>query len=829
MRSHLAVPRSPAASRGLPAASARRRVALSLDGWQPLVWAVRTLRRDASGSMLAIGTMAVGISLATAMLAVLNGTVWRPLTFKSADRLVAIQGPVSSQTIADWSASARSFDTLAGYRAKRYTLTGVGDAVSVRATVATGQLFGLLDARAASGRVLDPKDDRGNSLVAVVSDQCWRTRFRADRSLPGRTIYLNGTPFVVVGIMPPGFQFPVNEEAVDFYTTTAGDLHTDRRPAQGAHPRDLMVVARLKTGVDLGQARAEMDRLITIADATGTVRTARRPAQVVPLASDMAASLVSPITTLAWAVAGVMAIACGTASVLSLIRVTSRRDEWATRIALGATRGDLARQLLAESVVIALAGGAIGALMAAAVSRPLLLVAGPAVNAAARARFDARVFVWAGLASVTAAAFFGAIPAIQAAATRWSENQAAPRVSGTPASAVRGVLVTAEIALVVILIAGCISLLRAYVTLSRTDTGFTPAGVLTFRVDLSDGTYSARQQTEFFEQLRSDAGGVPGVDAAAFTSLPPFGGLRFTIRLDAPETTPEERRRGRGAEVHLVSPGFFRAMGIPLVDGREFSAEDHAGREPVIIVSRAAAARQFPGQDPIGRRLDVRVGPNVGGALPRIVGVVGDIKNGSLTAPGEPQVYLPYSQAPMLPSTTFVVRVRDSDQGAVVAAIRRHLRRLDPAVPLVSLRPLDDFLWSAMSLPRFTTLLVGVFASAAVFLGMAGLYAVVSYASLCRRREFSIRRALGATESRITGLVVRQCLQVLIPGLVAGTAGSVLVGRVLESALYGVRPSPAPTIAAALAVTSVLSLLATWWPARSAGRDDLRVRLQANA
>ena len=778
--------------------------------------------------MLAVGTMAVGIGLATAMLAVLDGTVWHPLTFTSADRLVAIQGVVSSETIADWSASVRSFEAIAGYRTKRYTLTGAGDAASVRATVGTGQLFPLLDARAASGRTLNRSDDRGDSLAVVVADRCWRTTFHRDPSLPGRTLYLNGTPFVVVGIMPPGFQFPVNAEPIDFYTTVAADLHTDHRRALGSRPRDLMVVARLKPGVEVAQARAEMERLIAAADTSGSRRPARQPARVVSLASDMAASLVSPLTTLGGAVAGVMAIACATAAVLSLIRVTSRRHEWATRIALGATRGDLARQLLAESVLIALAGGAVGALIAGALARPILLVAGPAVNEVARARFGVRVFAWAGLASVMAAAVSGAIPAVQAAVTRWSDTQVARRASGRSTSALRGLLVTTEIALVVMLVAGCISLLRAYATLSRADTGFKTAGVLTFRVDLSDAVYTSRQQTDFFEHLRSDAAGVAGVDAAAFTVLPPFGDLRFTISLDAPEGTPEERRRD-GAEVHLVSPAYFRTMGIPLVGGREFSEEDRADRDPVMIVSRAAAARQFPGQDPIGRSLDVRLGPNAGGRLPRVIGVVGDIRNGSLTAPREPQVYLPFGQAPMLPSTTFVVRVRDGDQGAVVAAIRQHLRRLDATIPLVNLRPLDEFVSSAMSLPRFTTLLVGVFASAAVFLGMAGLYAVVSYASLCRRREYSIRRALGATEARVAGLVVRQCLVMLVPGLALGVAGSAALGRVLESVLYGVHPSPSPTIATALAVTAALSLLATWGPARAAGRDDLRVRLQSNA
>ncbi len=794
--------------------------------WRALAGAARTLARDPAGSWLAVGTLAVGIGLATAMLAVLDGSVWHPLPFPSADRLVAIAGPATPDTVAEWSASARSFDALAGYKARRYTLTGQGDAVSLRATVSTGPLFALLEARAASGRALGPDDDRGAATAVVVSDRCWRTTFGADPSLRGRTIYLNGTPFVVAGIMPPGFQFPVNAEPADLYTTLAADLRTDRRPAEGPRPRDLGVVARLAPGATLAEARTEMARLVALADAGTGARQARRPVQVAPLAEDMSASVVSPVTSLAWAVAGVVAIACATASVLSLIRVASRRDEWATRIALGATRGDLAAQVIAESAIVALAGGVAGALLAVAVSRPILLVAGPAVNAAARARFDPAVFAWAGLASLLAGACLGAIPAAHAALTRWTETRPGAPAPGATASRARGVMVTVEIALVVTLVAGCIGLLRAYGALTRVDPGFRPPGAMTFRVDLSDASYSRARQVAFFDQLRRQSETVRGVEAAGFSALPPFGDLRFTMRLDAPGRVPGESRHG-GIDVNLVSPGYFRAMGIPLVAGRDFGAGDGPGGEPVVIVSRAAAARQFPGLDPIGRPLDVRLGPNAGGPLPRVVGVVGEIRNGSLTAPGEPQVYVPYGQAPMTASATYVVRVRGGDPAAVLGAIRGRLRAIDPAIPIVRARPLEDFLSSATSIPRFTTLLVGVFAAAAVFLGMAGLYAVVAYAALGRRREFSIRRALGATESGIARLVVRQTLRVLVPGLVAGAAGAVAIGRALGGVLYGVRPSPAPTIAAALAVTACLALLAAWRPARSAGRDDLRVRLQS--
>ena len=673
--------------------------------------------------MLAVGTLAVGIGLSAALLAVLNGTVWHPLSFPSADQLVAIQGPVTAETVAGWSA-ARSFDGLAGYKSRRYTLTGAGDAASLRATVSTGPLFAILDARAAAGRVLGMVDDRPGSMAVVVSDRCWHSTFAADPALSGRTIYLNGTAFLVAGIVPPGFQFPVNAEPPDVYTTLAADLRTDRRPSPGSRPSDLSVVARLKPGATLAEARTEMARFIGIARTSGKARQRRGPFEVVPLAEDLASGLVSPLTALAWAVAGVAAIACATASVLSLIRVTSRRAEWTTRSALGATPGDLARQMVAESVIVALAGGVIGSLLAAAVCRPVLLVAGPAVNAAARARFDARVFAWVGLASLAEAACFGVVPAIHVALTRWVGSGTSGSTSRAPAAMARAVMVTVEIAVVVTLLSGCISLLRAYATLVRIDTGFRPAGVTTFRIDLPESAYPPARQAAFFERLRAESAAVPDVAAAAFNLLPPFGDFRFTIALDAPGRAPGEWESG-GAEVNLVSPDYFRTMGIPLVEGREFASSDDRGREPVIIVSRAAAARQFPGEDPIGRTLDVRIGPNAGGPLPRVVGVVRDVRNGSLTARREPQVYVPYSQAPMMASTTFVVRVTGGDRGAAIAAIRQRLRTLDPSIPMVSVRPLDEFLQTATSVPRFTTLLVGVFAAAAAFLGIAGLYAVV--------------------------------------------------------------------------------------------------------
>jgi putative ABC transport system permease protein len=787
---------------------------------------VRALRRNPSASLLAIGAMAVGIGPAAAVLAVLNGTIWNPLPFPAADRLVALQGPVTSATIDEWAGAARSFDALAGYRSKRYTLTGAGDAVSLRATVATGDLFAVLRAESAVGRGLRRADALAGSLAVVLSDECWRTTFRGDPSVAGSTVVLSGTPFLVVGVMPPGFRFPVNAERVDLYTTTTADLQTDRRPAAKGHPRDLLVVARLRPGVTVDQARSEMEAIRASDEPDAARRAARRGTLVVPLAADLAASVASPIAALSWAVAALVVIACATAAILSLIKVTMRRGEWATRLAIGATPGHLARIVLAESLLLSLVGGAAGALVAAVCTKPVVALAGPAVSAAARARFDAALWGWVAVLSVSAAVSFGLLPAIQAGATRWSLPAIAARGPGRSASTARGLLVTVEITLAVVLLATSISLLRAYSELSRIRNGFRPDGVITFRVDLSDSLYSPVRQVEFFERLRGEASGIPGVEAAAYTALPPFGDLQFTIRLDGPGDAG--RRTGGGAQVNLVSSGYFRAMGIRVFQGREFTDADTSGRPPVIVISRAAADRHFPGSSPIGRALDVRLGPNAHGSLPSIVGVVEDVRTGSLSAPGEPQVYLPFAQTPMLASTTFVVRVPDSRVSGTIEGITRALRRIDPTVALVNVRPLGEFVWNAASMPRFTTVVAGLFASTAVFLAMAGVYAVAAYAALGRRREFSIRRALGASESRITALVLGHCLRWTLPGLLLGAAGSLEVGRGLESALYGVHPSPVSTLGTTLVIAAVLSFAAAWWPALLAGRDDLRGQLHSD-
>jgi putative ABC transport system permease protein len=797
------------------------------DFGREVIQAARMLRRSKVFPLLSIATLAIGMGSATAMISVLNGTLWHPLPFPDPDRLVLIRGAISYPTLLEWSSSARSMEGIAGYRSKRYTLTGTGEATSLKAIVSSGSLFPVLRARAALGRTFTPGDDHADFSPVVLSDSAWRSVFARDPEIIGRTIYLNRAPFVVVGVMPSGFQFPSNVDRIDLYTTVAADLRVDRRQAERSYPRDLQSIARLKPGVLLPQAQAEIYTKVAATASERRDRNINRAGLVVPLAEEISGSLAGPLKILSYAVGCVLAISCVTVAILSLIRVHSRQIELATRLALGATRAHIAQQLLAESLLISLAGSVVGTILAALSTGAILAAAWPAVEAAARVQFDFRVVGIALLASLAIAAGFGVIPALHGAATRWP-NAAIRRDArrGSMASGVRWFLVITEIALTVVLLAASISLLRSYLILSHVDVGFDPTRVLTFRIDLSDAVCSTQQQVDFFHSVRTRVETIPGVESAAFTALLPFGDLRFTIRLPAPKGGSAEGKWG--AEVNLVSPGFFKAMGIPISEGRDFTSEDMPDHPRVAIISRSLANRYFYGESPIGRSLEAGFGPGAdSNPMVQIVGVAGDVHNGTLAAPADPQLYVPFSQAPMIASTTFVARLDQADAGPAVTAIRQHVRALNPAIPVVNIKPLGEYVAGSLQQPRFNALLISLFTATAIFLAMTGLYAVVSYAVQHRRREFSIRRALGATERGIAWLVLKQCLAVIAPGAALGIAGAAATNQLMQTVLFGVRAGSPGTLLLAAAIAAASSLLAAWKPALAAGSDDLRVTLQS--
>jgi putative ABC transport system permease protein len=793
--------------------------------WHELRVAVRVLRRSPGFSVLAVLTLALGIALATAMCAVLNGTLWHPLPFPEARRIVAIGGAVSRAAFLDWQQSARSFEALAGYRGRPYTLSGTGTAASLKVTVASGSLFTVLRANAEVGRTLSPQDDASGARVAVLSHAAWRDLFESDRSAVGRTISLNRADFAIVGVMPAWFQFPTNAARVDIYTTLAGDLQTDRQQAARGRPADLQVVGRLKAGVDLQQARAEISAIGHRADEPRASASKRSVLPVVPLADQLSVTLVSPLTVLAWAVACVLFVSCMTVAVLMLIRVARRRGELSTRFAVGASPGDIARLFLIETLIIALGGAALGAALAIAAARPLLLAAGPDVRAVARAEFDAGALGLAVLASVATVLLVGIVPAVQAGGVRWPDLL---REGGTrPRTATRlgHALLIAEIALTVTLLAVCLTLLHTYATLSRVNPGFDLDRVMTFRIDLSDALYTQPQQAGFFDRVKAEAARVHGVQSTAFAALLPFGDLRYTMRLDRAGASGADQEPV-SIEVHIVSPDFFRTMGIPLLRGRDFDAQDQPGRRKVAVVSREMARRWFGDADPIGRTVEAGIGPpDPAGRDLLIVGVVGDVRNGSLASPTDPQVYVPYAQAPFIPSVTFVARLASPssrDTAAVVAEARGRVAALDRFVPLVDVKPLDGLVKATLVQQRFNTLIAGIFAVAAVVLTMAGLYAVVSYSAMRRRKEFAVRLAVGARRQTIAWLVLKEGVFVIVPGVGLGVGAAAAARRASASVLYGVQPNEIGVLALAALLSTAVALIAISQPAHSATRQDLR-------
>jgi putative ABC transport system permease protein len=800
--------------------------------WHDLRLGARALRRSAGFSTLAVLTLALGIGLTTAVSAVLNGTLWHPLPFAEAERLVAIGGAVSRSTLTEWQQAARSFDALAGYRGRAYTLSGVGTAASLKATVASGSLFTVLRANPALGRVLSAQDEGGPARVAVLGHAAWREWFHSDPAVVGRTISLNRVDFAVVGVMPPGFQFPTNVARVDIYTTIGGDVQTDRQQADTRRPRDLQVVARLKREVGLVQARAEMAAIGHRGEVGGS--DVRRPVTVVPLAEQISRTLATALTVLAWAVACVLLVACATVAVLMLIRMTNRRSELATRLAVGASRRALARQFLVESLFLGLGGAVLGTAIAFVTAGPLLLAAGPNVSSVARARFDARVLGLTVFAGVVTALLVGSLPAWQAGTVRWPELLRDRGVATRPKAASRlgRLLLVAEIAVTVTLLAVCLTLVHTYTTLSDVNPGFDTDRVLTFRIDLSDALYTVPQRAQFFDRVTGEMAAVPGVQSAAFAALLPFGDLRYTMRLDRPGSAPCGAEP-IGVEVHIVGPGFFRTMRVPLLGGRDFEAEDQAAGRKVAIISQELARRCFGTDDPVGRTLDAGIGPS-DAEDPKlvIVGVAGNVRNGDLAVPADPQIYVPYAQAPLIASATFVARLAPSlspsDMGGVFTAIRHRVRGLDPSVPLVAPKPLLDYVRAALVQQRFNTLITAMFAGAAILLTVVGLYAVVLYSATRRRKEYAIRRAVGAPGRTIAWLVVKEGLAAIVPGVGLGVVGAAAASRALGTMLYGVQPNEPAVLALAAVGSSVVTLIATWQPAYGATRSDLRAILQSS-
>ena len=795
---------------------------------QDLTFALRTLRKAPGFTLAAVLAIALGIGANTAIFTVVKQVLLQPLPYPDPDRIVNVNewsrgqpSAVSPPNGRDWRDGNRTLEAIAFYNEQVLTLSG-GDLPSrVTAGAVDARMADVMRVAPILGRSFSDDDMRPSArMVAILGYDLWQRAFGGDPGIVSRQITLEAEPFEVVGVMPRGYEFPDGSELWIPLRLSESNL-SDRQ--RGAHW--LNAVGRLRPGVTAAQASADLDRI--------EQDLARRfPAQIggytvaaVPLLTSMVSAVQRPLMVLFGAVAFVLLIACVNVSNLLLARATTRTGEIAVRSALGAGRGRLIRQLLAESVVLSLGGGAAGLLFASWGVKALMAVAPADLPRAGAVRIDSAVLAFSMAVSVIAGLVFGIVPAIISSRpdlTVFLRDAGRDGRGGGARGRLRAALVAAQVALALVLLAGAGLAIRSFQRLMHVDPGFRTANVMTFDLSLPQAAYANdASQTQFFRDYTARIRQLPGVAAAGAIVIPPvtrdgFGGS-FTIY-----GRPEDANEGN-AQVRSATPGYMEALSIPLKAGRFFTDNDDEGGPRVAIISETAARRYWPNENPIGKQLRLHV--NEPSRRPReIVGVVGDVRTRGMELAPVPVVYTPHAQyGPE--SMTMIVRA-SGDPAALLTELKSTLAAMAPGVAIGRARTMDDRVAANVSQPRFRTLLLAIFAGVSLVLAAVGLYGVVAFSVSQRRAELGLRIALGADPRRVLRLVLREGMTPVAIGILIGLGGAAMLARVMRTLLFQVDPFDPVTFAAVASALACVGLIACYVPARRATRVDPALTLR---
>jgi predicted permease len=792
---------------------------------------IRALRKSPGFSALVIAVLAVGIGANTAIFSIVDGVLLKPLPFARADRLVAVDTrqrgeaeDTSYPDFEDWHAQNTTLERLAVFGSAAMTLSGVGEAASLPSSAVSADLFPMLGVAPLHGRVFGPEDhQRGAPRTVILSEGLWTRRFARDSAVVGRSITLDGDPFTVVGVMPASFEFPYNaEDPTELWTP----IRASRFAATWADQRDasfLRGIGRLRDGVGVAAAQAEFT---TIASrlAAQYPRNKNRGILVQPYRDVLVSDVRLGLIVLSSAVAAVLLIACANIANLLLARGSARRRELAVRVALGASRAQIVRQLLVESLTLAAVGGAAGVIVAVWGVDLLVRVSPVQIPRLHGVHVDRAALVFAALASIATGVLSGLVPAFQlsrsdpSAALKDGERGG----SGASGARTRQTLVVAEMAISMVLLAAAGLLVRSLVALQSVNPGFTTERAVAMQLLLPGANYpNAQAMRQFYRRLHDEIRTLPETSASAVATTLPLSGSDIGVGIKI-EGRAEDPGARLSAAFWAISPDYFSTMGIPLVKGRAFTDRDNESAPNTLIVSEAFAAKYWPGEDPIGKR--VTIGYNNTG--PReVVGVVGDVKQSTLAEPARPQMYATFEQTPW-PFLTAIVRTSGSEETAA-GALRGALAHIDPLQGAGEIRTLEAYVARSSATPRFTTFLVGAFAALALLLAGFGLFSVMAYTVAQRQREIGIRIALGARPSDVRAMVVRQAAAMGGIGLAIGLAGALGATRLIESLLFTVRPRDPLTFAAVSAVLLGVMLLAAYLPALRATRVDPIAALRA--
>ena len=817
----------------------RQRLARSLEDLVgDLKFAVRSLVRAPGFTLAAVLTLALGIGATTAILSVVNGVLLRPLPYPNHQRLALLwttarlQGeprdelPFSAANFLDLHGRLRAFEEVAAFRTWGYTLGTGTEPELVSGSRVSGGLFRVLGTRAILGRALGPEDDRhGAPRVAVIGWALWQRRFGGDRAVIGKAIPLNGEPYTLVGVMPRGFQFPRGAELPSgFQFARRAEIWTPiafspgERQARGTF--NLAVVGLLRAGVSIAQARDDVATGMRGIAAEHGLDRIEMAGTVIPMQEQSVRQVRAGLLLLLGAVGFVLLIAWANVSNLLLARTAARQRELAVRAALGASAGRLVRQLVTENVLLATVGAGLGSLIALVGKDSLLALVPATMPRLDDVVIDARVIGATFAIALMAGATFGLLAALHVARGGLAgQLRTGGRSSaGAIRTRMRSLLIIGEVALSLVLLVGAALLAQSFVRMQRVSPGFVPDATMTAQLFIPTSTLGNvfaqdARYSLLFHQYLDRVRALPGVvDAGAISSLPLSGAWETTtLRIEGrPEQAAGERPE---VEFQIASPGYFAAMKIPVRRGRAFGTEDRADSRPVALISEAAAARYWAGEDPIGRRITIFRPEPV-----EIVGVVGDVRQRSLIDPAEPTVYLPVAQFP-LPFTTIVVRT-SSDPVSIVPLLRRELQAVAPGVALAEVRTMSSVVEHSLGQRRFAMLLVGFFASSALLLAAVGLYGVIAYGVSQRTHEIGVRMALGARPRDVLRMVLGQGVALTAVGLAIGAAGSLALTSVVRRQLYDVSATDPVTYAAIALLLLAVAITASWVPARRATRVE---------
>ncbi len=808
-----------------------------------LRYALRMVFRQPGFSLAVILALALGIGVNTTIFGFVDGLLFRPLPIPDLDRVVRVVAvepergtdffSSSYPVFTDYRDGARSFSALAAYSDAQLDLsTGDAPPQRISGALVSGRYFGVLGTRAWRGRLIAAADDGapGAHAVAVISYGLWLRTFGGDSGVIGRTVTVNRHPFTLIGVAPPGLVGVSLDSLPDLWMPMAmaadamPEMSREFPPLQTRNFFWLNIVGRLKPGATVAQAQAELD-VIARRRAAGEPKSDREPfARVIPASALLAQTQeTSRYQQMSWVLMGVvgliLVISCADAAGLLLVRAERRRREIAVRLAMGATRGRIVRQLLVESVLLAgLAAGA-GLLLAAWSSSavlallpadfPLAPTPGGLVGNTRTLLFTVTVSLAAGLAFGLAPAWRASRPDLVPAL-----KQDQPRVGRRRRITVGQLLVVGQVALSVLLLVAAGLLIRTVRAFGHISPGFSSESALVASVDVSLQGYDESRGRQYFEALRQRVERLPGVEAAGFGRMVPvnFGGMRVTFGVPGrPARGPDSPE----ADYNPVTPGFFAALGVPLLEGRAFTERDTAASPRVVILNHALAARYFPGGHAVGRQL-TDFGP--AGQTTEIVGVVGDARYHTLRDPAEPMLYVPHAQA-WTPHMSLVIRSAVPPAG-LIASVTDAARTVDAGIPLFHVQTMAERVRGSVSVERLLAWLLAASSALAVFLVAAGLYGVISVATAARTREFGIRMALGATAWQLGRMVLASSLVVIASGFLLGAILSVVVTRGLGSLLFGVGAADAPTYAAVGVVLAGAGVVAALWPARRTARIE---------